>query len=711
MQLPRLTSKFSAVRHPLLLLTLLLASATLGHGAQPDFTTLSQSLSATPRAHPYLVFTAEEKPALQQRLRTDPHSAEMLRKFELEGRRLLYAPALPDEPVREKNSRYAGTDPYEGYLRRNVDAAFTLAFLYQMSGDARYAAKAFEHAELVCAQPTWVANAHEFPVIYSRVWPHGAKDDQVVFSFDIYAARTARQMAYVYDWLHPALTKAQRDRLRGALLEKVITRVRGSYEYFWWATAYRCNWSGICHSGLGLTALVLLDTDPQLTDVVARSSEGVWKMFDQMGPDGAWPEGRGYWAFALNESVVFMDAARRASGGRINLFAHPSLSARPVDFALFGLTAAFGDSHGTPVGEPYMLNRLIQETGDPHAAWYAQQFIRPPESILDILTPVPVVKPVKPVETSKFFPTIDWAVLRKDFGPQFVTLATKAGPNDDPHHGHLDCGTFSLTWHNQTFVGEMARAPYDEHYFGALRWDYIEANSAGHNVVSVNGEGQLAAKLKDQPWQSAIGGKITRFQSEPAFAAVTMDPTRAYPGKELKHWVRRLVLDKDSNIVIVLDTITCAVGAQIDVRFHPGVDFTVGPDRVSLRGGPEQSKTRNRKGKSPAKEPEPTTTRAELIMRPLFTGRYQIVQGRHPVLPIREDAVLTWEPYFSTVILAPAETNIVATIFYPGELTAKSATATDFTLDSSGPVPTVTFKLGDKNVTYRFAETDITRTE
>jgi hypothetical protein len=693
---------------PLLLALLCLASVAPGSAAQPDFAALSQDLVRAPRAHPFLVFTAEEKPALVQRLRADPHSADMLRKFELEGRRLLHAPALPTAPVRVKNSRYAGGESYEGFIRRNVDAAFTLAFLYQVSGDQRYADKAFAHAELVCATDTWVTDAHEFPVIYSRVWPHGAKDDQVVFSFDIYAARTARQMAYIYDWLYPALPKAQRDRLRGALLEKAVTRVRGSYDYHWWATAYHCNWSGICHAGLGLSALVLLDTDPQLTDVVARSGEGLWKMLDQMGPDGAWPEGRGYWGFALNESVVFMDAIRRASGGKINFFAHPSLAARPVDFALFGLTAAFGDSKGSPVGEVHMVNRLIQETGDGHAAWYARQFLHAGDSILDLLTPTPTVKPVKPADASRHFPTIDWAVLRKDFGPSFVTLATKAGPNDDPHHGHLDCGTFSLTWHNQTFVGEMARAAYDEHYFGAMRWDYAEANTSGHNVVTVNGEGQLMAKLKDQPWREGIGGKITRFQSEPAFAAVALDATRAYPGKELKGWQRRLVLDKDTNIVVVLDTVTCAIGAKIDVRFHPGVDFNVGPDRVTLRGGPDQSRPRNQKGKSPAKEPDPVPGRAEMIMQPLFNGRYQLVPGRHAVLPIRQEAVLTWEPYFSTVIQAPAETNVVATVFYPADPKEK---ASAFRLDSSSPVPAISFQLGEKTVTYRFAESGVTRTE
>jgi len=37
----------------------------------------------------------------------------------------------------------------------------------------------------------------------------------------------------------------------------------------------------------------------------------------------------------------------------------------------------------------------------------------------------------------------DCTIMRKDFGADYLTVATKAGMNDDPHHGHLDCGTFN----------------------------------------------------------------------------------------------------------------------------------------------------------------------------------------------------------------------------------------------------------------------------
>jgi hypothetical protein len=691
----------------------------LGLFAQPDFKTLSQELGKKKLQHPYLIFSAEEKPKLLERIKTDPASAEIMEKMLLMGRRYLLSPVRTVGPERELHTRYVGTDDYRRFVAENMDGAFTLAFLYQMTGDEAYAKKAFEYADVVCAQESWINSAHYFEIIYPRIWPYGAKDDQVVFTYDITASATTRRLSYVYDWLYTAMTKAQRDRIRSALLEKAITRVRGNYEYHWWNTASKCNWSGICHSGLGIAALVLLNEDPHLTDVIAESCKGIWNMIEHIDVDGGWQEGRGYWAFGVGESVMFMDAIKRATDGKINMFTHRSLYPKPANFALFGLTGGFGDGSGTPVGESYVLNKLTQESGDPHAAWYVKNYARQDESIFDLLWPESTVKPEKPAEASKHFRGIDWAFLRKDFGPAFMTIATKAGMNDDPHHGHLDIGTFNLTWQGVTFVGEIPRTPYDEHYFSATRYDYLESRSKGHNVVLVNGEEQIVAKDKDQPWKEGVGGKITQFQSEPAWAYVSMDATRAYPGKELKGWNRWIILDKDTNIVVVLDKVGCAVGSEINVLFHPGVEADVNPDRVVMRPVALPDTRRNsRPTRAPANvhrysAPDGSATSpgrlGNLEMITLFKGESRIVAGRQAEMPITQEPQLHWVPYFRTIVKAPAQENLIASVFYPSELKGREGKSLTFDLDTSSKTPSVSYTLNGKTVRYVFNGDKVSR--
>lgn len=659
------------------------------------------------------------------RIKSDRRESEAFAALLLEGRRLMNATVEHDEaPPREIHTRYVGADDYRKFVTRHLEAAFTLAFLYQMTGDEHYVAKAFEHAEVVCAQESWVQSPHTFPVIYSRVWPWGARDDQVSFNYDITASGTSQTMAYIYDWLYPALAKPQRDRIRGALIEKAITRARGNYEYLWWATAYRCNWSGICHTGLGLTALALLDDDPQLTDVVTRSCEGVSAMLDHIGADGDWQEGRGYWAYGLGESVHFIDALKRATGGKVDLFKHRALASHPLDFALFGLTAGFGDGSGVPVGQSFVLNKLAQEAGDAQGAWYIKNFVRSRAEIFDLLWPATTVAPQAPTEDSKLFHSIDWALLRKDFTGESMTVATKAGMNDDPHHGHLDCGTFNLTWHNLSYVGEVPRTPYDEKYFGAMRWGYLEARTAGHNCVMVNGEEQICAKLKDQPWREGIGGHITYFASEPNWAGVAMDPTHAYPGKELQGWNRWIVLDKDTNIVVVLDKVQCAPGAEIEVRFHPGVETEVISDHVILRGNlraPAEDAPNSRRNPSVANRERLAPrmaavqlgdgrrgTHPDLEMVSLASAPFSIVEGRQPDLPITEELEPSWVPYFSTVVKAPTANNVIASVFCPAEL-RRGEGALECKLDTSGAQPVLTYSVHGKVIKLTFALDRITR--
>jgi hypothetical protein len=692
-------------------LALILLFVSVEAFAQPDFKKICGNLANVKHQHPYLLFTSQEKAEMLKRIKSDRRSSEVLEKIIAEGKRYLLATAQPEPPARTIHTRYIGADPYTNYMSGQMEAAFTLAFVYQMTGDVAYAAKAFEYADRVCALESWVQGAHMFDVIYSRVWPYNVNDDRVVFTYDITASRISQDLSYVYDWISPVLSKRQRDRIRGALLEKAITRVRGNYEYFWWSTASKCNWSGICYTGLGLTALTLLNEDPQLTDVVARSCEGVWNMLDHVGEDGGWQEGRGYWAYGLGESVRFMDAIKRATAGEINMFKHKGVYPNPADFALFGLTAGFGDGSGFPVGAPAVMNKLTQETGSGTAAWYVQNFLRPSETIFDLIWPAPAVQPQKPTEASRFFKSIDWAVFRKDFAPEYMTVACKAGMNDDPHHGHLDCGTFSLSWHNLNYIGEIPRLRYDERYFDEMRWEYTEASSKGHNVVVVNGEEQISAKLKDQPWKSNIGGKIIQYLSEPAWAYTKLDPTHAYPGKELKLWIRWIILDKENNVVVLLDKIGCAKGSEIEIRFHSGVETDVMSDHVVLRGRRPETQIRARAGASRTRTnfALPGGVGPDMEMIPLCDGEFTVVEGRQVSMPITEEDQFSWIPYFSTVLKAGSCENFVATVFCPEKLKSKENAASQFKLDTRSGIPEVSCSLQGSKITYIFSDDRVIR--
>ncbi len=651
---------------------------------------MAKAIDISELRHPYLYFTDKDKPQLLQRIHTDPESRAIMRGLLVEGNRLMKMPfsrRILSEPA---HPRYETGNEASTYVGLICDGALKLSFLYQMTGDTAYARRAIEFALAISDLPEWIMGAHAFDIIYPRVWPWNVPDDQVVFSYDLGSAKVARVLSTAYDWLSPVLSVPERDKIRNGLLEKAITRVRGNSDFHWWSTAYRCNWSAICYSGLGIAALALLKEHPRLADLVAECYNRINLTFDQIGDEGGWQEGRGYHAYMMSSGTYFMEPLKRLSRGKFNLFRHGKVFKHPFDFELYALSAAFGDGEPEPVGPTAAVNKLVDETQGSTSAWYRETFLKEGTDLFDILWPRSTVRPVEPAQKSMFFKNIDWAVMRSDFlDPSAVTIACKAGFNDDPHHGHLDCGQFILTWHGVPFIRDLGRMRYDEYYFNEDRYRYVMASGEGHNVVSVNGEQQIPAKTKNRPWLENIGGKILEFRSDDRRDYVLMDPTHAYPGRQLKKWRRHIVLEKPA-VTLLLDEVGAEAGADIRARFFPGVGGGDGayireqrlPYGFSRREG--SALPRAEHGSFQVMKNHVVLSDGKnhmMALVPLVLGsEAAIVQDAVSAMAVAEDARLVEHPYVETGTTAKAALSILVTLLLPvndqrdADAVARSAT-------------------------------------
>ena len=621
--------------------------------AQIEIGEIKKALNTDQLEHPYLLFDHEGREKMLQNIETNQDMKDVHERLIKEAYKYLKMPLDDDIPPAGDLSRYFSSGEMRRFMGMHYSAALNLAFAYQLTGDQQYADKAFEHAEILCRLESWVYPFHEFPQIYDRVWQWNVDDDQVVFSFDLQTARIATHLALVYDWIYPALDKARRDRLRGALLEKAITRVRGNFDYHWWSSAYRCNWCGICYSGAGLASMALLTEDPQLIDVVAEAYNGVSNMLDELGPDGGWQEGRGYWNYGISHSMWFMDAVKRMTQGKHNLFRHDRLKDNPVDFPLYTMTANFGDGRSGPVGESWFINKLVAETGNQTAAWYRDEFIMEEYDIFDLIWPKLPVKGVEPSVKSKHFSGIDWAVMQSSFmDDASFSIVCKAGFNDDPHHGHLDCGHFILDFAGQKLINDAGKVPYDDFYFSKERWDYDEAASRGHNVIMVNGEEQIPAKLKDQPWKEGVGGTIDEFYTTDTMDYISMSGLQnAYPGIELKSWRRQMILRKPA-MAIILDRIESDPGAEIRSRIHPGGNMTLCDGYYTI----ESSGT-------------------GITVLPFSDQELKVETGKHGSISVKDDVDFQWIPYIDCVTTADKNHTVTGYIIFPSNMPESAAAA------------------------------------
>ncbi|MFK7980735.1 MAG: heparinase II/III family protein [Saprospiraceae bacterium] len=626
---------------------------TLINGQTVQKEQLAKTIDIANLKHPYIYFSAAEKQAILDRIDKDAETNDIWRKQLAEANMLLQIPVDNTIPERGRNTRAGWTETdraneYERKLRSYRSYAYDLAFVYQMTGEQKYAQKAFDFAAVICEYPSWTMQAHTFPIIYSRIMPWNVPDDQVNFNFDLGNSATGRSLALMYDWTYEALSVPQRDKIRGALLENVITPVRGDYEFHWWTTSYRCNWTGVCFSGFGTTALALLGEHPQLVDALTESYNGIYQMMDQLGQDGGWQEGGSYWRFGLETSAKFAYALKRITNGKYNLFQHPKLKDNPVNFPVNLYLAPnrsvdFGDSGNKVIRHSSFLNLLAQETQSGTAAWYRNLTGQKGRKIEDILFPRPTIEPTPPKNTSKHFRSIDWWVLRSDFeSTDKVVIAGKAGLNDDPHHGHLDIGHFILHWQGQNFIKDAGKVYYDEKFFDEVRWEYPQANSEGHNVVFVNGEGQISGKHRKQPFDYSIGGKVLDFQTSEQKDYVLMNPTNAYPKKELKNWRRHVILTKP-NLTLIVDEIEATKkAAEIEVRFHTEAKAKVEEKSLHLKG----------------KE-------GQMLLLSLSGDDLTIKEGKHAYQPVHATREFEWIPYYG--IHTKSKETVIATLILPIE--------------------------------------------
>lgn len=656
-----------------------------------DKNAISESIPIENLEHPYLFFTDSDKPAIRQRIQTDTESKQIMDRLLAEANMLLYQPVDSSIPARGTHVRAGWTEEdrenaYERKISKYRGYAETLAFVYQMTDDPKYAQKAFAFAEVVCRMPVWSYQAHEFSIIYSRVMPWNVPDNQVNFNFDIGSATTGQIIAWVYDWTYPALEQWQRDRIKGALLEKVITPVRGDYEFHWWSTSYRCNWTGVCNGGLGIAALALLKDYPQLADVVAESYNRIDKMMNELGEDGGWQEGGSYWSYGMDRSLLFAFALKKASKGQFNLFQNKKLAANPVAFPIYlfvppNRAVNFGDAHDRAVGGTDFFNLLTTETQSPEGAWYRQEKLGAGSDIFDLIFPRPTLKPRAPTTPSRHFRGIDWWVMRSDFADaNKVTVAGKAGKNDDPHHGHLDIGHFILYWQGQAFLEDSGRPYYDEEYFDEERWNYPQAASAGHNVVLVNGEQQIPGKLSGKPFNYDIGGEVLEFRTAAQRDYVVMDPTNAYPKKELQRWRRHVLLEKP-NITLVLDEVTSVQqNAEVELRFHSEVKTDFQEKFVLLQGD-----------------------QGMMALIPIATEAFELRSGKHAYQPIHATRSFEWLPYFGVVLHPMSKQTQVASLMVPvaNEAEAK-AISQSVKLITKQDETQVSFKYRKQNYSYNY---------
>jgi hypothetical protein len=494
-------------------------------------------LAGLRRGHPRLLFTNADLAAAQAAAKTDPLRAA------LHARIIELATAeLTTTPIKHELIGPRLLDK----SRRCIGRVLTCAMAYRLTGDTRFSDRAKRELATAAAFDDWNPS-------------HFLDVAEMSFAF-----------AIGYDWLYDVLTPAEREQIKRALLEKSLAFVPMAYaaggptdKRVWFVTAHH-NWNQVCNGGFLAAALALADEEPALArQVIAGARKSLPLVMAAYEPDGAYPEGPGYWSYGTGYNVLAIAMLESAVGTDLDLVQAPA----------FDRTVLYRLHIQSPTGQSFNYADGGAGLGaQPEYTWLARRYHQPialahsRELLQDEVEHAP-----RKGESDRYFalhavwfPTADpsaagagaapldirfrgpaqLAIFRSAWNdPRALFVGFKAGGNA-VNHSHLDLGSFVLDADGVRWSEDLGSDNYNmPGYFGALRWSYFRLNNRGHSTLTPG----------DALQDPKAVAPITAFVSTPDRAFAVADLTSAYP-RSGRHLVRGIML-LDRSRVLVQDDI------------------------------------------------------------------------------------------------------------------------------------------------------------
>jgi hypothetical protein len=520
-------------------------------------------MAAKPKQHPYLFFDAASRQALRARAKHEPfHSmakrllrrAEECLKREIPQAKqheqvpLRLADGSPNPEVLEnvQFDEFGG----QGYAIKYVLP--TLAFAYQLTGDARFGK----------AGKKWLLEL----ATREHFAPEGSAEG------DFTAGNAAYGIAIGYDWLWELLDNSERQQVQQVLVRIAQPFMKGARYYL-----ERRNPDLIrgrlgnnhvtrSHGMFGLVPLALLYEVPEAAkwlDIEIqlhrdRLYPSAW------APDGEHLDSWDHFAASFGDPMPFAVALKQMGG--VDFFNNPNLKNRfrgISRFYCYGLELSRVSSNWA-----YSWFALASQLRDPLAQWLATQYnnLKAVDDVFSYIFYDPTVPVEPPSESgSIYWPYSGMVKMCTDWNSQGILIPFRCGPQIGKDFG--DQNGFRLRagseWLLPRLVG--ARRTSDQPFvfaYDLIRWFQ---GSAGQNVILTEPDkiGDFASYQKTKQLDLTGGIQISMFLPIP----------KGYEDGHYKQWLSGRDIPKTGELRVVhfdeaLDYV-CGEAHRAYVAFSP----------------------------------------------------------------------------------------------------------------------------------------------
>ncbi|HVV05481.1 MAG TPA: right-handed parallel beta-helix repeat-containing protein [Puia sp.] len=493
--------------------------------------------SLAPPGHPRILLLQGEENAVKKTIGGDKIWMKMQQAIVAESDRMI---ALP--PVERIKIGRRLLDKSREALRR----LFFLSYAYRTTRDRKYLQRAEKEMKAIAAFSDW--NPSHF--------------------LDV--AEMTMAMSIGYDWLYDGLSKDTRATIRDAILHKGIEPSLDPKNNGWLTVEH--NWNPVCNAGMTYGALAIYEDSPALAkQIINRAIEDVVFAMKDMGPDGNYPEGYGYWGYGTSFNVLLISALDKAFGKDFGLSDMPG----------FLKTAGFLENMTGPTGKPFNFSDVGEGGGiQPAMFWFAQKNEDPSllwversrllnedarRPIRDRLLPAMMIWgkgiPIESIHPPKSRMWVGRgknpvALMRTSWTDSSAIYIGMKGGAGNVNHAHMDVGSFVMDADGVRWAMDLGAQNYESleskgmQIFGrsqdAQRWTIFRYVNQAHNTLTVNDQHQ---------WVKGYA-PITGHSSSPEFMSAQTDLSEVYKGSLSS--ARRGIAIVDGRWVVVRDEITAA---------------------------------------------------------------------------------------------------------------------------------------------------------
>ena len=502
---------------------------------------VAKRIDAAPKTHPRLYMDGARAGALKRKIAADPELTRAVAHITACADAMLEVP-----PVKRKKlgRRLLGVS------RTCLKRVGYLAFAHQLTGKPEYLRRAQQEMLAVSAFKDW--NPSHF--------------------LDV--AEMTAALAIGYDWLHAELEEGARAIIRKAIVEKGLkTSLRGG----WWVTNSN-NWNQVCHGGLTMGALAVLEDEPELAKrIVARAVANVPRALHEYEPDGAYPEGPGYWKYGTTYNVLLIDTLRTVLGTDFGLTTPALLRSADYYLQMTGPTGLFfnysdcGRSGGIAPAMYWFAARRKDDSLLFRERAALADFLRkarPSTSSANRLFPFLFLwggsKRSSDAPSSLHYRAggvTPVAVHRSGWDPDATFVALKGG-SPGVNHAHMDIGVFVMDADGVRWAHDLGSQNYHSLESNGIvglwdrkqtsqRWTVFRLNNLSHNTLVVDGKHQVVKG----------SAPITKFSGLGPAPHTIVDLTSVY-AKQLAA-ARRGVQLRANRSVIVQDELETSASATV----------------------------------------------------------------------------------------------------------------------------------------------------